>query len=162
MVVEAAMAKAGNPNHEPKGSPKGGQFASGNAAVNKMIRKGAGKSSKFNILAGFTEAEKTRIKEATDIIQDVKIEVSISSLEGYSKYGMVSHAPGGAGILVNPKTTLTKSREFIAAVIRHEIFHLEKSVASENEVRDMVSEWISRMKLSLSKEDLNILNSRVE
>lgn len=37
------MAKQlGNPFHEPAGSPKGGQFTSGNGAVNAMIRKGAG------------------------------------------------------------------------------------------------------------------------
>ena len=30
-----------NPNHEPAGTEKGGQFARGNAAVNSMIRKSA-------------------------------------------------------------------------------------------------------------------------
>lgn len=110
-----------NPNHEPAGSSKGGQFTSGNAAVNKMIRKGAKIPTKVSVARISKLLEKNDIRLAT------------TSAPMYNHRGQMVNggSVSGEGLMVRKATLETRLE-----------YHLGSGMDSTKKANDVLAKAI--------------------
>jgi hypothetical protein len=82
----------GNPYHKPAGTPEGGQFTSGNATMNKLIREGAGIGLKYEDVKSKGSYGKNYIITGDDKLYDTSSQDThaefIGSFENPEEFGL--------------------------------------------------------------------------